>query len=86
MSDTRHILWNHEELVGILEEYSSSILCYFSGHYHIGGFIKHNDIFYWGIKATLTTEDSLSFLTVDVYQDHLQVTGHGVEVSRTLKK
>ncbi|ESP01423.1 hypothetical protein LOTGIDRAFT_149678 [Lottia gigantea] len=77
--DTMNLLWNYDEVLNILHQYSC-VIAYFSGHDHDGGFgIDDHNIPHLTFPAILECPpDSVPPLaTLKLYTDTLQLTGQG---------
>lgn len=47
-----HLLWNYQEVCSILEDRSlSTVVAYFCGHFHPGGYALHNGIHYITVQG-----------------------------------
>ena len=77
-----HNLWNAEEIISTLEEFSC-VKAYINGHNHQGTYGIKNGIHYLTLKGMVETDDS-AYSIIDVHQDELKVTGYGRESDRSL--
>jgi manganese-dependent ADP-ribose/CDP-alcohol diphosphatase len=77
-----HNLWNAEEVVEIIENYSN-VQAYINGHNHEGNYAVKNGIHYLTMKGMVDTEVS-SYGILSVTTDSLFIEGHGREVDRSL--
>ncbi len=81
-----HLLWNSQELVDLLTTYSGTVISYFSGHYHPGGYKEVKGVHFLTFKGILEApSDSNCFGIVHIFEDRVEVKGFGTEPSRTLK-
>ena len=78
-----HNLWNDGELVEILEK--ENVRAYFNGHNHAGNFGEKKGIYYINLAGMVETPDQTAAARVELYPDHLKITGIGREISRNLK-
>lgn len=78
-SINRVIAWDADMTLGILHKYEETVLCFFAGHYHPGGYYKDNcNIHHLTFKAVLeTSKESNSYATVYVYSDRVCLRGTG---------
>jgi manganese-dependent ADP-ribose/CDP-alcohol diphosphatase len=67
-----HLLWDHAEVVSILEAHSS-VVAFFDGHDHRGGYASEKEIHYVTFPALVEHEPGEACKTVDVYSDHLVI-------------
>ncbi len=67
-----HLLWDHAEVVEILEAHPS-VAAFFDGHDHRGGYAFSAKIHYVTFPALVEHEQGESCKTVDVYGDHLVI-------------
>jgi manganese-dependent ADP-ribose/CDP-alcohol diphosphatase len=78
-----HNLWNDEEIVRLLSQYSC-VKAYINGHHHEGNYGKKNGIHYLTLKGMVDTEHN-AYATVKVYHDRLEVEGYGREGYRVME-
>jgi len=76
-------LWNDVELIPLLESYSC-VVAFFSGHYHAGNYAKKRGIHYLTFQGMVETEKENAYSIIEVYSDHLKVSGFGREPNRIL--
>jgi 3',5'-cyclic AMP phosphodiesterase CpdA len=67
-----HLLWDHTEVVHILES-SPSVAAYFNGHDHKGGYAQSNNIHYVTFPALVEHSPAEACKTVEVYEKHLVI-------------
>jgi predicted phosphodiesterase len=77
-----HNLWNAEEVISILEEFSC-VKAYINGHNHKGKYGQKDGIHYLTLKGMVETEGN-AYSIISVYQDELKVKGYGRETDRSL--
>ena len=77
-----HNLWNAEEVVSLLEEFSC-VKAYINGHNHKGKYAQKEGIHYLTLKGMVETEES-AYSIISVHQDELKVKGYGRETDRSL--
>lgn len=74
------LIWNYDDVLGILREYSDVVVASFSGHAHKGGYALDQDsgIHFRVVEAVLESKPpTKTFGILDVYFDRLELTGHG---------
>lgn len=78
-----HLLWNHHEVVDLLNQYNDVVVGYFNGHYHRGGFFhdKNSKIGYVTVEAIVEAPNN-SFGRVEVYEDGIKIIGEHSMVSK----
>jgi hypothetical protein len=79
----QHLLWNHEEILGILES-SQAVAAYMNGHDHAGGYALYHGIHHVTFPGMVESGVRNSFTLVDVFDDRLELRGNGTAPSRTL--
>ncbi len=77
-----HNLYNDNEIIEILETYSSPV-AYLSGHNHGGNYGRKNGIHYLTLKGMVDTNKN-SFAILELSPNRLTVRGFGREKDRTL--
>ena len=82
-STPQHLLWNHAEILRILEE-APAVAAYMNGHDHNGGYARHNGIHFVTFPGMVESGVQNSFTLVDVYEDRLELRGSGTAPSRSL--
>ena len=82
-STAQHLLWNHEEIVRILEEHSA-VVAWFNGHDHRGGYARRNGVHYVTFPGMVESGNVNSWTMVRVFQDRLELRGAGAAPSRVL--
>ena len=78
-----HNLWNAGEIITLIESHSC-VKAYMNGHNHAGNYGLENGIHYLTFKGMVDTEET-SYATIHVFDDRLEVSGHGREQNRILK-
>ncbi len=76
-------LWNDIELIALLESYPC-VSAFFSGHLHAGNYAKKKGIHYLTFQGMVETEDSNAYSIIEVFTDHMKVSGFGREPNRIL--
>jgi manganese-dependent ADP-ribose/CDP-alcohol diphosphatase len=74
------LAWNYREILELFGTFEKTIVAYFCGHDHDGGYFrdKHN-IHHITFPAVLETPpNSNAYATVKVYKDHVSVVGVGI--------
>jgi len=82
--DASHNLWNREDLLELISEYSC-VKLFFNGHNHEGGYVEKSGVHYLTYKAMVNSDDKSSFATALFTKDSVLIEGYGREVSRGLK-
>ncbi|PPL02869.1 metallophosphoesterase [Parapedobacter indicus] len=77
-----HNLWNEEQLKKLINQ-NSSVIAYFNGHQHSGGYEYAEGIHYVNFKGMVEGPEN-AFSIVNIYQDRIQIIGYGSEESREL--
>ncbi|XP_035214887.1 manganese-dependent ADP-ribose/CDP-alcohol diphosphatase-like isoform X2 [Stegodyphus dumicola] len=84
-TDWSCLLWNYDEVMNIFHRYKC-VVAYFSGHSHVTGYARDSHgisyIVFTGIVET--PPETSAFSTVSVYEDRVEVNGHGLENSYIL--
>ncbi|XP_068161241.1 manganese-dependent ADP-ribose/CDP-alcohol diphosphatase [Antennarius striatus] len=73
------LAWNYEELLALLRSHSS-VVCFMAGHDHEGGYHqdKETGVHHITFEGVIETPpDSNAFATVSVYEDRMEMKGHG---------
>jgi len=79
-----HSLWNAEEVLQLVQEFSDIIAAWFNGHNHDGDYCARHGIHFLNFRGMVETETNC-YARVEFYGDHIRVTGSGREPSRQLK-
>jgi len=77
-----HNLWNDDQLKKLISK-NSSVIAYFNGHQHSGGYEYAEGIHYVNFKGMVEGSEN-AFSIINIYQDRIQVIGYGVEEYREL--
>ncbi len=83
-STAAHLLWNHEEIVRILETAGPAV-AWLNGHDHRGGYAERNGIHHVTLPGMVESGEANSWTLVRVYEDRLELRGTGTAPSRTLE-
>ena len=83
-STPAHLLWNHEEVVGLIQR-QPSVAGWFNGHDHQGGYAEQNGVHYVTFPGMVESGERNSYTVVHVYADRLELEGFGTAPSRTLR-
>lgn len=77
------LMWNYDDVLKVLREYSDVVVVSFGGHAHKGGYKRdESGIHFRVIEAALESPDPVkTYGLVDVYEDRLVVQGFGDCVS-----
>jgi manganese-dependent ADP-ribose/CDP-alcohol diphosphatase len=81
--DKQHKLWNAEEVLGVLDQYTC-VKAWINGHNHKGGYAERKGVHYLTLKGMVDTAET-SYSVIEVYRDRLEVKGYGREGNRVLK-
>lgn len=79
-----HQAWNHAEVVAVLEKHPS-VIAWFNGHNHAGGFAERDGLPYVTFRSMLHQRENTAYSVVEVYPDRVAIRGFGREVSRELR-
>lgn len=79
-----HNLWDSERIVDLLTSHDNFV-AFFNGHNHAGNYGAIGNQHFLNFKGMVETPDQSAYATVAVFEDRLEVTGHGLEESRTLQ-
>lgn len=84
-SDWSCLLWNYAEVINIFHQHNC-VIAYFSGHTHNSGYsIDSQGIHYIVLNGIVeTSPDDEAFVTVFLYNNRIEINGHGREESRIL--
>ena len=78
-----HLLWNHDELLGILSS-SRAVAAFMNGHDHQGGYAKEGGIHFVTFQGVVESGADNAYAVVEVFPDRLEIRGHGTVPSRSL--
>jgi hypothetical protein len=79
---TAEVLWNAEEVVSLLENYSC-VKAWINGHNHAGNYAEQNGIHYINLKGMVDTENENAYSIIQFSDDKIEITGFGREESQT---
>jgi manganese-dependent ADP-ribose/CDP-alcohol diphosphatase len=73
------LIWNYEDVLAILREYSDVVVASFCGHAHKGGYCRdpESGIHFRVFEAALENRPERTYAMVDVYDDRMVVRGFG---------
>lgn len=77
-----HNAWNADELLALVTRHRH-VGAWLNGHNHAGALGAHEDLPFVTLKGMVETPDTNAYATLTLHQDHLELTGHGREPSRT---
>jgi len=83
-STAAHLLWNHADVLGILESHPA-VAAWFAGHDHAGGYALRNGIHHVTFPGMVESGDRNSYTAVTAYKDRLELKGSGTAPSRILQ-
>jgi hypothetical protein len=79
-----HLLWDHREILAILES-QSSVAAYLNGHDHRGGYAERNGIHYVTFPGMVEHQAARSCRVVDVYPGRLVIRAAGEAAGQVLR-
>lgn len=79
-----HALWNAEALSGLIAG-SSSALAYLCGHQHTGNYGEKNGVHFVNFRGMVDTEHQNAFAVLSIFDDRIEIAGHGREPDRSLQ-
>lgn len=79
-----HALWDAEELARLVTS-SSAAIAYLCGHYHRGEYAEQEGVHFVNFCGMVDTEHENAFAVLTVYNDRIDISGHGREPDRRLK-
>jgi 3',5'-cyclic AMP phosphodiesterase CpdA len=83
-SDWTTTMWNYDEVIACFNRHPS-VVAYLCGHAHNHGYANANGVHYVVFQAIIeTSPESVSFATISLFKDRLEIEGQGAEQSRTL--
>jgi manganese-dependent ADP-ribose/CDP-alcohol diphosphatase len=82
-STSAHLLWNHAQVVDVLENHPA-VVAWFNGHDHAGGYAEQHGIHYVTFPGMVESGKQNSYTVVRVYADRLEVIGSGTAPRRVL--
>jgi manganese-dependent ADP-ribose/CDP-alcohol diphosphatase len=72
------LVWNYEEILEILRDFSDVVVASFSGHAHKGGYVKdESGIHFRVVEAALENCPEKTYGILDVHSDRLELRGYG---------
>lgn len=78
-------LWDFESVASIFDDFKDVVKAYFAGHYHQGGYVQKNGIHYVIFESVLDSQhQDGSCGLVHLFDDGIEITGHGEMTSRHL--
>ncbi|PLK71999.1 phosphatase [Rhizobium sp. TH135] len=80
-----HTLWDAEELAALIAG-SSSALAYLCGHHHVGNYAELNGVHFVNFCGMVDTEHENAFAVLSVFDDRIEIAGHGREPDRRLER
>jgi calcineurin-like phosphoesterase family protein len=83
-STPAHLLWNHEEILRILDQYRV-VVAWFNGHAHRGGYARRNGVHHITFPGMVESGQTNSWTMVRVFADRLELLGAGTAPSLTLR-
>ena len=83
----RHLAWDYEQVLSLLDSFSDIVKFYMAGHYHAGGYALRNGVHHITLEAMLETDLSkykTSYAIVSLDAKSIIIEGEGNCTSRTL--
>ncbi|MBC2772999.1 metallophosphoesterase [Rhizobium sp. AQ_MP] len=78
-----HMLWGAEELATSVVS-SSSAIAYLCGHHHAGGHAERDGVHFVNFCGMVDTEHDNAFAVLTLFEDRIEIAGHGREPDRWL--
>ncbi|MCX6926037.1 MAG: metallophosphoesterase, partial [Verrucomicrobia bacterium] len=78
-----HVTWNSDQLLEAVKRHRN-VVAWFSGHNHAGAYGVHDEVPFVTLKGMVETKDTNAFAEAHMHSDHIELVGHGREVSRKL--
>lgn len=78
-----HMLWDAERLAASVASAPSAI-AYLCGHQHVGGYAERNGVHFVNFCGMVDTEETNAFAVLTVFDDRIEIAGHGREPDRHL--
>lgn len=80
------VMWNHNDIVELLEEYKDTVKAYFAGHHHGGGYAERNRIHHVTFEGLIDSKvDDGAYAFVTLKDDEIVIEGYGATTSRKLR-
>ena len=79
-----HNAWNSDDVLKIIER-NKNVVAWFNGHNHQGDFAIQRDVPCTTLRGMVETADTNSYSVAKIFEDRLELTGHGREPSRELR-
>lgn len=80
---TDHALWDAGEVAGLISS-SPSVVAYLCGHHHAGNHAEREGVHFVNFCGMVDTEHQNAFAVLSVFDDRIEIEGHGREPSRRL--
>jgi len=80
---SNHNEWNSEGMLKVVER-NRNIVAWINGHNHAGAFGVYADVPFVTLRGMVETENTNSYATARLFNDRLELTGAGREISREL--
>ena len=77
-----HVLWNAEEVLGVLDRHPS-VVAWLNGHDHAGGHVERGGVHHLTFQGMVDTDEN-AYALVQLTADRLRVRGFGREPDREL--
>lgn len=79
----KHNLLNNEELLSLLKNYKG-VKLWLNGHNHKGNYGLFEDIHFVNVKGMVEGEDDMAWSIVKIFENRIEITGYGNEISARL--
>jgi len=80
---TDHVLWGAEDLTDMVTA-SPAAIAYLCGHDHRGNCAERDDVHFINFCGMVDTEHDNAFAILSLFDDRIEIEGHGREPSRRL--
>ncbi len=78
-----HNVWNDAEVLRVVER-NPNVVAWINGHNHAGLYGEYAGVPFLTMKGMVETADQNAFAVARLYEDRLELTGHGREPSREM--
>ena len=79
-----HTLWDAEDLARLVAS-SPAALAYLCGHHHVGNYAEHQGVHFVNFCGMVDTQHDNAFAVLSVFEDRIEISGHGREPNRRLE-
>jgi len=78
-----HLAWNSRAVTDMLLRHHC-VKAWFNGHNHDGAFAEQDGLPFVTFRAMLHKPDTTAYAVIRVFPGHMEITGFGLETSRTI--